>query len=51
MKWHDIESVKDGKLRHLDDALVRKDFDDKFSEFGSDPRNVRLALATDGFNL
>ncbi|XP_022024563.1 uncharacterized protein LOC110924893 [Helianthus annuus] len=43
MNWHHIDRVKDGKLRHPADALVWKDFDEKFSEFASDPRNVRLA--------
>ncbi|XP_076904109.1 uncharacterized protein LOC143559403 [Bidens hawaiensis] len=32
------------KLRHPADALVWKYFDEKFPEFASDPRNVRLAL-------
>ncbi|KAD4982079.1 hypothetical protein E3N88_18750 [Mikania micrantha] len=50
MKWHHTERVKDGKLRHPADALVWKDFDEKFPDFASDPRNVRLALASDGFN-
>ncbi|KAK9073298.1 hypothetical protein SSX86_007622 [Deinandra increscens subsp. villosa] len=50
MKWHHTERVKDGKLRHPADALAWKDFDKKFPEFASDPRNVRLALASDGFN-
>ncbi|KAJ0592692.1 hypothetical protein HanHA300_Chr03g0088101 [Helianthus annuus] len=50
MKWHHLERVKDGKLRHPADALAWKDFDEKFPEFATDPRNVRLALATDGFN-
>ncbi|XP_022022263.1 uncharacterized protein LOC110922267 isoform X1 [Helianthus annuus] len=38
MKWHHIERVRDGKLRHPADALVWKDFDEKFPEFASDPR-------------
>jgi hypothetical protein len=50
MKWHHTERVKDGKLRHPADALVWKDFDEKFPDFASDPRNVRLALSSDGFN-
>ncbi|KAL4560827.1 hypothetical protein LXL04_032982 [Taraxacum kok-saghyz] len=50
MKWHHVERVKDGKLRHPADGLAWKDFDRKFPEFSSDPRNVRLALASDGFN-
>ncbi|KAJ0479892.1 putative transposase, Ptta/En/Spm, plant [Helianthus annuus] len=50
MKWHHTELLRDGKLRHPADALVWKDFDEKFPEFASDPRNVRLALSSDGFN-
>ncbi|XP_035837155.1 uncharacterized protein LOC118485043 [Helianthus annuus] len=50
MKWHHTDRVRDGKLRHPADALVWKDFDEKFPEFASDPRNVRLALSSDGFN-
>ncbi|KAK1414097.1 hypothetical protein QVD17_29837 [Tagetes erecta] len=50
MKWHHTERVEDGKLRHPADALVWKNFDEKFQEFASDPRNVRLALSSDGFN-
>nr|GFB18487.1 hypothetical protein [Tanacetum cinerariifolium] len=50
MKWHHLERNKDGKLRHPVDGLAWKDFDDKNPEFATDPRNVRLALASDGFN-
>ncbi|GKE37027.1 uncharacterized protein Tco_1460432 [Tanacetum coccineum] len=50
MKWHHEERVKDGKIRHPTDALAWKFFDQKFPEFASDPRNVHLALASDGFN-
>ncbi|KAK9076729.1 hypothetical protein SSX86_005063 [Deinandra increscens subsp. villosa] len=50
MKWHHFERVRDGKLRHPADALAWKDFDKKYPEFSNDPRNVRLALASDGFN-
>nr|XP_043619730.1 uncharacterized protein LOC122591531 [Erigeron canadensis] len=50
MKWHHFERVQDGKLRHPADALAWKDFDKKYPEFANDPRNVRLALASDGFN-
>ena len=50
MKWHHEERVKDGKIRHPADASAWKFFDQKFSNFASDRRNVRLALASDGFN-
>ncbi|XP_071741432.1 uncharacterized protein [Rutidosis leptorrhynchoides] len=42
MKWHHDERIKDGKLRHPADALAWKHFDQKYPEFASDPRNVRL---------
>ncbi|GKA01865.1 putative reverse transcriptase domain-containing protein [Tanacetum coccineum] len=38
------------KLRHPADGLTWKDFDEKNPEFATDPQNVRLALASDGFN-
>lgn len=50
MKWHHAERVNDGKLRHPADALAWKDFDRKSPEFSSDPRNVHLTFASDGFN-
>ena len=50
MKWHHLERNKDGKLRHPADALSWKDFDEKNPQFAADPRNVRLGLASDGFN-
>ncbi|XP_026383291.1 uncharacterized protein LOC113278748 [Papaver somniferum] len=37
-------------LRHPADAKGWKDFDGKYEQFARDPRNVRLGLATDGFN-
>lgn len=50
MKWHHTDRVIDGKLRHPADALSWKHFDQCFPNFSRDPRNVRLALASDGFN-
>ncbi|XP_057746393.1 uncharacterized protein LOC130965647 [Arachis stenosperma] len=40
----------DGYLRHPRDAEAWKEFDAKYPCFSNDPRNVRLALASDGFN-
>ena len=40
----------DGLLRHPRDSKAWKEFDLLYSEFGSEPHNIRLALATDGFN-
>ena len=50
MRWHEEERTKDGKLRHPADAEAWKCFDSLHTEFSSDPRNVRLDLATDRFN-
>jgi len=50
MLWHYKERIKDGILRHPADAKAWKDFGEQNSHFDSDPRNVRLGLATDGFN-
>ena len=50
MRWHDIGRTKDGKLRHPADGLAWSAFNDRYSEFASDPRSVRLGLASDGFN-
>ncbi|KAG8501178.1 hypothetical protein CXB51_003312 [Gossypium anomalum] len=50
MRWHNDQRTDDGLLRHPADSLAWKSFDSKFSSFASDPRNVRLGLAADGFN-
>ncbi|KAK5834545.1 hypothetical protein PVK06_018427 [Gossypium arboreum] len=50
MTWHNDQRTDDGLLRHPVDSLAWKSFDSKFSSFASDPRNVRLGLAADGFN-
>ncbi|KAG8493340.1 hypothetical protein CXB51_010684 [Gossypium anomalum] len=50
MRWHNDQQTDDGLLRHPADSLAWKSFDSKFPSFASDPRNVRLGLAADGFN-
>ncbi|XP_056697938.1 uncharacterized protein [Spinacia oleracea] len=50
MVWHDKERTKDDKIRHPADAQSWKDFDETYPDFKKEPRNVRLALASDGFN-
>lgn len=40
----------EGVLRHSDDAEAWKNFDMQYPWFEQDPRNVRLAFTTDGFN-
>ena len=53
MKWHSNGQVNDGLLRHPADseAWTWKLFDSKYIEFSFKPRNVRLGLVADGFNL
>jgi len=50
MKWHANDCVNDGLLRHPADSETWKSFDSKYIEFSSEPRNVKLGLASDGFN-
>ncbi|XP_075112672.1 uncharacterized protein LOC142182321 [Nicotiana tabacum] len=50
MCWHHEERNKDGVLRHPADSEAWKKFDSRYPEFAGDPRNVRLGLASDGFN-
>ena len=50
MRWHDEGRTKDEMLSHPVDSLAWKAFDDKHLDFAFDARNVRLGLASDGFN-
>ncbi|XP_074266806.1 uncharacterized protein LOC141590093 [Silene latifolia] len=50
LTWHKNAKVNDGKLRHPADGLEWKHIDAKYPEFGKEPRNLRLALSTDGMN-
>ncbi len=51
MRWHKEEIVDDGKVRHPANSLAWKHIDEKYGDrFESDPRNVRIGLASDGFN-
>ncbi|CAM8989899.1 unnamed protein product [Rhodiola kirilowii] len=51
MRWHGERDRSDKcLLRHLADGEVWQNFDREFPEFAKDIRNVRLSLATDGFN-
>ncbi|KAF7126992.1 hypothetical protein RHSIM_Rhsim11G0003200 [Rhododendron simsii] len=50
MRWH-INNPPDGKeSRHLAHSDEWKEFDVKHPEFACEARNVRLGIATDGFN-
>ncbi|WVZ83514.1 hypothetical protein U9M48_030656, partial [Paspalum notatum var. saurae] len=50
MRWHKEECVDDGIMRHPADSKTWKHFDALHPHFASDPRDVRLGLASDGFN-
>ncbi|XXG84911.1 hypothetical protein AAC387_Pa11g0115 [Persea americana] len=50
MRWHKEKRVNDGVLRHPADAEAWKEFDKMHNSFSQDPHNVRLGLASDGFN-
>jgi hypothetical protein len=50
MRSHANERTKDGVLRHLADGEAWRAFDTLHPHFASDSRNVRLRLASDGFN-
>ncbi|XP_021729936.1 uncharacterized protein LOC110696917 [Chenopodium quinoa] len=50
MRWHKKGHSKDGKQRHPSDSLAWKNLDEKYPEFARDARNLRLGLASDGFN-
>ncbi|XP_024642214.1 uncharacterized protein [Medicago truncatula] len=50
MRWHAVDNNNDGMMRHPRDSEAWKQFDLKHTWFASDPRNLRLALASDGFN-
>lgn len=50
LRWHHDDRSKDGKLRHPADGQAWKDFNGHHPEFAHDSRNIRLGLASDGFN-
>jgi len=41
----------DGKMRHPAESKVWKHLDELYANFALGPRNVRLALFIDGFNV
>ncbi|CAN6555514.1 unnamed protein product [Malus baccata var. baccata] len=50
MRWHKEGRVNDDVTRHPADGEAWKEFDRMYPDFAADPQNVRLGLATDGFN-
>ena len=51
MRWHRDKHVETNDvLKHPADAEGWKHFDYEYPDFASNPHNVRLGLASDGFN-
>lgn len=50
MRWHKEKRVQDDFIRHPADAKQWNSFDQENAWFAKDSRNVRLGLASDGFN-
>ena len=50
MQWHALRNKNESILRHPRDSEAWKNFDLMNPQFSLDARNVRLGLATDGFN-
>ncbi|BBN67928.1 hypothetical protein Prudu_227S000600 [Prunus dulcis] len=49
LTWHAARKSIDGQMSHPADSPSWKLLDDKWPEFGNEPRNLRLALSSDGF--
>ncbi|XP_019173902.1 PREDICTED: uncharacterized protein LOC109169475 [Ipomoea nil] len=50
LQWHAIGRKNDGKLRHPADSPQWRNIDRSWPEFGTENRNLRLGLCTDGMN-
>ncbi|KAL6279600.1 hypothetical protein ACE6H2_016481 [Prunus campanulata] len=50
LTWHAARKSVDGYMSHPADSLSWKLVDEKWPDFGNEPRNLRLALSSDGFN-
>jgi hypothetical protein len=51
VQWHKVKRQPvDNELSHPADGDAWKDFDSKYPTFAADARNIRLGIATDGFN-
>ena len=50
MKWHVDGCMRGEMMRHPVDSLAWKNFDKVHPSFAQEPQNVRLGLASDGFN-
>ncbi|XP_074342211.1 uncharacterized protein LOC141679672 [Apium graveolens] len=47
MTWHAKQRRQDGKMRHLADSPSWRNIDYRWPAFGSEARNIRLALSAD----
>ncbi|XP_040361928.1 uncharacterized protein LOC121048928 [Rosa chinensis] len=50
LTWHATDRNKDSLIRHPADSASWKLVDEKWPDFGNEPRNLQLALSSDGFN-
>ncbi len=50
LRWHEEERKNDGKLRHPADSPQWRNIDRHFKEFGSEPRNLRIVVSSDGMS-
>ena len=51
MRWHkDRPRSESNIMIHPSDGEAWESFDERYPEFTREPHNVRLGLATDGFN-
>nr|XP_017239640.1 PREDICTED: uncharacterized protein LOC108212424 [Daucus carota subsp. sativus] len=50
MSWHSNKRIQDGQMHHPADSASWRNVDYRWPEFGSESRNIRLALAADGIN-
>jgi len=51
VQWHKLKrKAVENELSHPADGEAWKDYDRKYGWFAKDARNIRLGLATDGFN-
>jgi len=49
MRWHKEDNIDDGVMRHPSDSIEWKSFNERHPTFSDELRNVRLGLASDGF--
>ncbi|XP_042448877.1 uncharacterized protein LOC122033755 [Zingiber officinale] len=50
LTWHSNHKSQDHMMRHPVDSVAWDTINHKWPDFASNPRNLRLGLATDGFN-